>query len=557
MDATNPGDDVSEDVYDVAIIGYGPVGATAANLLGASGVRVAVLEREPSPYGRARAISTDEEVLRIWQGVGLAERLKADMLGDRPIDFVDAGGHSFLSLAPEPRGNGHPTQMFIYQPAVEQVLRAGVGRYPNVTVMLRHECVGHEELPGGVRLLVRGPDGVGTVRARYVIASDGGSSPTRTRLGIGFEGRTYEDRWLVVDTKVRRPWPDIDRLRFHCNPRRPAVDCPTPLGHHRWEFPVLPGDDEDELVRQAAVLRLLGEQGVTAEHVEVARAVVYSHHVRLAERWRAGRVFLAGDAAHVMPPWIGEGMASGVRDVANLSWKLAEVLRGTLPETVLDSYEAERKPHVRRVTAWAVRFGQLVIERRPFAAALRDPVLRAVMRVPLLGSWLRAGRWFPDPRYRRGFFSGGRRGMRLARADCVGWLLPQPWVADAENVHVRLDDALPEGWVVLRRTGTATGAWADAGVPVLDVLPGGSGTRPDAIVDVEGTLLRWMAAHRCDVVVLRPDRFVYGSARASGALVPPPFPGRVTTRAADIRERTTAWESSRSGRRGSDRVSRL
>jgi 3-(3-hydroxy-phenyl)propionate hydroxylase len=244
---------------DVAIVGYGPVGVTAANYLGEAGLDVVTIERDRAPYARARAISTDEEVLRCWQHAGLAEELKADMLGDRPIDFVDRRGRSFLSFKPKSRGNGHPTQMFIYQPALERTLRTGVERFGNVRVLLEREA-------GTVR---QGPDGVDVdvtdlrdgsrdvVRARYLLACDGGSSPIRTQLGIGFEGRTYEDPWVVIDTKVKKKWPEVDRLRFHCDPQRPAVDCPTPLGHHRWEFPVLPGEDREEVSSEDYIWKLL------------------------------------------------------------------------------------------------------------------------------------------------------------------------------------------------------------------------------------------------------------------------------------------------------------
>ncbi|WP_433463586.1 FAD-dependent monooxygenase [Spirillospora sp. CA-128828] len=261
--------------YDVAVIGYGPTGVTAANLLGALGVSVVVVERDASVYGRARTISTDEEVMRVWQEIGLAERLKRDMLPDRPIDFVDAGGRSFISAVPTPRGQGHPPQMFIYQPALERTLREGVERYPNVDVQLEHECLRVSQDDQGVELLIArsGQDRLTRVRASYVIAADGGSSPTRGQLGVGFEGRTYEDRWPVIDTELVKEWPGHDRLRFHCDPDRPAVDCPTPLGHHRWEFPVLPGEDEKELVTDAAVWRLLDRQGITGEHVSVLRGV--------------------------------------------------------------------------------------------------------------------------------------------------------------------------------------------------------------------------------------------------------------------------------------------
>ena len=167
------------------------------------------------------------------------------------------------------------------------------------------------------------------IRASYVIAADGGSSAIRGQLGIGFGGRTYAERWIVIDTKVLKEWPGHDRLRFHCNPDRPTVDCPTPLGHHRWEFPVRDDEDEQDLLTEDAIWKVLRGQGITEDNVKILGFACYSHHVRFADRWRVGRVFLAGDAAHAMPPWIGQGMCAGVRDVANLCWKLGAVLSGS------------------------------------------------------------------------------------------------------------------------------------------------------------------------------------------------------------------------------------
>ncbi len=515
--------------YDVAIVGYGPVGVTAANLLGALGLSVLVAERDGAIYDRARAIATDEEILRIWQRIGLAERLQRDMLWDKAIDFVDAGGESFLSFAPRTRGNGYPPQLFLYQPALEQVLRAGVERYPDVEVRLRTEVVGQVQDADGVELTLLDLDAdvVSQARARYVIAADGGSSPTRGRLGIGFTGRTYEDRWLVVDALVLQEWPEVDRLRFHCNPIRPAVDCPTPLGHHRWEFPVLPGDDEAELVTDTAVRRLLTEQGVGPGDVEVLRAVVYSHHVRVAASWRVGRVFLAGDAAHVMPPWIGQGMASGVRDVNNLCWKLAAVVRGELPESVLDSYTTERIPHVRSMTTAAVFFGRVITERRRAITAVRDPLFRAAMRAPYVGAFLRDGSWFPETRYAHGLLarSASRTSSRRARA-LVGQMVPQPWVLAADGARTRLDDALGRGWHLLRAAGDGSApdpAWSRAGVRTLLVMPAGSPPSADAVVDADDVLVSWMRRHQVTRVALRPDGIVYAAAGALRPLAPPPF----------------------------------
>ena len=548
--------------YDVAVVGYGPTGVTAANLLGAAGLRVVVLERDAEIYSRARAISTDEEVMRIWQRIGLADRLKQDMLADRPLDFVDARGRAFLSAHPTPRGHGHPPQMFLYQPALEQVLRDGVARHPNVEVWLRHECLRLRQDAGGVELTVVGTDddSVRRLRARYVIAADGGSSLTRAQLNVGYEGRTYEDRWVVVDTQMLKPWPDHDRLRFRCDPARPAVDCPTPLGHHRWEFPILPGDDERHLTTDEAIHAMVSRYGIAPDQIEILRATVYSHHVRFAARFRVGRVFLAGDAAHAMPPWIGQGMAAGVRDVANLCWKLDAVLRGELPESVLDSYEAERKPHVKEVTRRAVFVGRIITDRRLAVTRVRDAVLPLLNRVPGVAGRLQDSNWIPVAHYADGFrdrprtkssgitfgtrasgsgtsgsgtsgsgTSGsgtsrtGTSRTRASRTTAPGHQIPQPWVTAPDGTRVRLDDVLGGRWLLLHGAlPTPQPEWERAGVPSLTVLPAGSSPAEGTVVDCDGVLRAWLTHHRATTLALRPDAYVYAAAPAGTPLPPPP-----------------------------------
>jgi len=498
---------VNEDsIYDVAVIGYGPTGATAANLLGQLGLSVVVIERDPDVYGRARAISTDEEVMRIWQSVGLADRLQQDMLPDRPLAWVDAKGVPFVETTFTPRGCGHPPQQFLYQPAVDQVLREGVARFGNVEVLLEHECLRLVNADSHVELMLADlrTDTFKRLRASYVIAADGGSSPTRGLLGVGYTGRTYTERWVVIDTKVIREWDGHDRLRFHCNPARPTVDCPTPLGHHRWEYPARIGEDEKELVTDAAVWKVLHEQGITEEQVKILRAVIYSHHVRVADRWRVGRIFLAGDAAHAMPPWIGQGMSAGVRDAANLCWKLAAVVRGHAPDSLLDSYQIERKPHVTNVTRRAVLNGRIITEQRKALAFLRNHVLRMLTRVP---GGLAAGQkliWIPGARYRAGFFATNARGA-------VGWQVPQPWVTDVTGEKRRLDDIIGGRWAVMYFGAVPPGVdrWERLGALMLSVS------------DDDGALSRWLRDKKAAAVVLRPDGFIF-AASASGCPLPAP-----------------------------------
>jgi 3-(3-hydroxy-phenyl)propionate hydroxylase len=493
------------DTYDVAVIGYGPTGATAANLLGQLGLKVVVIERDPDVYNRARAISTDEEVMRIWQSVGLADRLQRDMLPDRPLNFVDAKGVPFIDLKITPRGAGHPPQQFLYQPAVDQVLREGVQRFANVELVLEHECLRVHPKDDSVELMLADlrRDTVKRVHASYVIAADGGSSPTRGQLGVGYTGRTYSERWVVIDTKMLKEWDGHDRLRFHCNPARPTVDCPTPLGHHRWEYPARAGELEQDLLRDEAIWKVLNDQGITDENVKILRAVIYSHHVRVADRWRVGRVFLAGDAAHAMPPWIGQGMSAGVRDAANLCWKLAAVVKGQAPDELLDSYQAERKPHVTDVTRRACLAGRIITERNPVIAAARNHGMRALTRIPGMDARLQKITWIPDARYADGYFAAG--GHRA-----VGWQIPQPWVNDANGASVRLDDVLGGQWTVLHAGESPAGAhaWTALGVPMLRIS--------------EPALVDWLRRKKAAAVVLRPDGFIYAAAKSGQPLPLPP-----------------------------------
>lgn len=504
--------------YDVAVIGYGPTGATAANLLGRLGLKVVVIERDPDIYGRARAISTDEEVMRIWQSVGLSDRLQQDMLPDRPIAFVDAEGLPFINLSIKSHGMGHPPQQFLYQPAVDEVLRDGVARFPNVEVLAEHECLRVAAKEDAVELMLADlrTDTFKRLHASYVIAADGGSSPTRGQLGVGYAGRTYAERWVVIDTKVIREWDAHDRLRFHCDPARPTVDCPTPLGHHRWEYPARAGEDASRLVSDAEVWKVLNAQGITAENVEILRAVVYCHHVRVADRWRVGRIFLAGDAAHAMPPWIGQGMSAGVRDAANLCWKLAAVLNGQAPDSLLDSYQAERKPHVTEVTRRAVFVGRLITERNKVVATLRNRIGRAMGHLPALMDQLQKMMWVPKARYQNGFLAAGHR--------AAGWQIPQPRIIDPRGATVSLDAALGGRWTLLYTGDAPSGwrAWTAIGVPAIRVTGPQDGVVPQTICDRDGTLLSWLQGKKATAVVLRPDGFIYAAAESGQTLPLPP-----------------------------------
>ena len=420
--------------YDVAIVGLGPTGATLANLCGAWGLRTVVYERSTAPYPQPRACHLDAEIARVFQHLGFEDDLRRLLTVSAGMEYVDAAGRrlfTFEGFEREPLLGWHEDYVFV-QPELDAMLRAGLEQYAHVEV---HIGVDAPELDA-----LRG-------LARFVVACDGASSPTREQLAIDLLDLGYDERWLVVDVMLHDaaapPLPAI--IQQVCDRRRLATFVPSHDRHRRWEFRLA----DDELVPD--VWRLLAPWAVTRDSGDLVRAATYRFHALEAERWRDGNVFLAGDAAHQMPPFMGQGMCSGVRDAANLAWKLAEVIRGGAPDALLDTYETERRPHVAAVTALSIQAGQLLTR------LAIDPTA-----VPLADT--------PDPtRWSR------LPGLDLGGDFPVGHQLPQP---------DRLDEGLPDGWV-----------W---------VASDDAFTSPDG----RPVVVEPRATHGHRAVLVRPDRYV-------------------------------------------------
>jgi 3-(3-hydroxy-phenyl)propionate hydroxylase len=308
------------------------------------------------------------------------------------------------------------------------------------------------------------------LRARYLVGCDGGRSPVRNRLQIPFGGSTFVQRWLVVDALVDRPLAKVTHPHFVGDTNRTIVTLPMSPGRHRWEWMIHPGEDQAPVLRPDRIRDLLAPW-ISGEDVEVERAVVYTFHARTAARWRAGRVLLAGDAAHVMPPFVGQGFSSGARDAGNLAWKLDAVLRGA-PDSLLDSYEAERRPHVTSMQRLAARWGGVVQTTNPTVGRIRDGVMELLDRSGALR--FISDRAKPRPRYRTGAFAHGG-----------GRLFPQP---------DRLDERLGRGWAVVASSHAAAIAWRDAGLHVVE------------------------HQHEREWTLLRPDRYVFATGDVPAAL---------------------------------------
>jgi len=448
--------------WDVVVAGAGPTGTVLAALLGRRGLRVLLADTASAPFPLPRAVALDDDVLRVLRTLGVAVPLN----GWQRAGFLDARGRLLLDVGFGETDLGLPGLAFVHQPTLEAALRAALPP----SVMLR---------PGAdVRFLAQDPDGVDIAvagerqRGRWLVGCDGASSPLRAALGVAWRGRTDPRRWLVVDVALEAPLPALPYFSYLCDPDRPGVTMPLP-GGHRFEWMLADGEDPDPGELLAPYLR-----DVAGARLE--RTATYAFGARTAARWRVGRALLAGDAAHTMPPFAGQGMGAGIRDAAQLAWRLDELVRATPVEAdPLAAWERERRAQLRRVVALSRFLGLLVTTRRDVP---RDAFLRTAAAAPALGGWLRRGGPRPP--------SGPR--------------LPAPRVRRLDGTVARLDDVLPEEWVAL-----GLGCRPPGPRPVAVLPPGGRRTcaDPAALEDLDGTLLTLLRRHG-GTLLARPDRLL-------------------------------------------------
>ena len=518
--------------YDVLIIGFGPVGATMANLLARRGLRVGVVEAEFEIYDKPRALTFDHEVMRVFQACGLAERIAEFTAPHLGTHYLGMDGRVIKKFEPMPPPyplNWPPTSTFV-QPEMERLLRESVAASGAVDVFLGQRGVAFTQDDRGVALTVRDVAGgkERVLEARMLLGCDGANSFVRKRLDIPLEDLGFDEWWMVVDTRITRPVDLPPRSIQYCWPERPATFVPGPGNLRRWEIKLLPGEQPEEFSRYENVVRQIS-RFVNPSCFEIWRSAVYRFHALLAERWRDGRVFLLGDACHQTPPFLGQGLCAGIRDAGNLAWKLEMVLRHGAPDVLFDSYEQERKPHVRALVATAKEFGQIIGELDPAAARIRDETLRGQLErgevetirqrfVPNLTSGIidrepdarGAGSLFVQPRVRR-----------HARQDGTG-------------DTVLLDDVLQFRFLIATTTAESQAwltpesrdVWRRLGGERIVVGPPGRAHRPDAIAnddfqdlaETDTLFAAWMAQHGGAAVVVRPDRYVFGTASDAAQL---------------------------------------
>jgi 3-(3-hydroxy-phenyl)propionate hydroxylase len=474
------------DTVDVLVVGFGPVGAALAGLLGKRGIDVLVLERDYEVFPLPRAAHVDHTGLRTWQELGLLDRLLPAMQANLGLDFLTAGGELLARIPGDQSStSGLPTSMYFFQPALDRAVREAVAAMPSVTVAPGTEVTRVTTEENHARVVAAAPDGERLeVTAKWVVACDGAASRVRDQIGFGVDDLHFEEPWLVVDLVLDPERAGPGRAICLCDPRRPTYSIPMPARRHRFEFRLMDGDDPAAMLQARRISELV-TPWFPDRPFELERTAIYTFHGLVARNWRHGRVFLAGDAAHQMPPFLGQGMCSGLRDAANLAWKLDLAIRGNAPDDLLNTYAEERRAHVRSVVESAVRIGRLICTIDPDEAAERDRQMLADAR---------------SPAQRIAFTLPALRPGSLIREN-GGDLFVQPSGAD-----VRLDDLIGSRFAVLARTPALIGPGpADWWRGRLGAFAAAAGELPPA--HAKG-VLSWLDSHDSDIVVVRPDRYV-------------------------------------------------
>lgn len=503
---------------EVAILGAGPVGLTLANYLSKQGVVVTIVEQLDSLIDYPRAIGIDDESLRTIQSLGLVEQVLPHTTPNHAMRFLTPKGRCFADIQPLTREFGFPRRNAFIQPQVDNVLLQGLKQYKNTQVLFSRQLTHFSQDAEGVTLNLQNKDGVAeTVRAQYLIACDGGNSYIRRNLGIAFEGETAPNQWIVIDLEndpLATP-----HIYLCCDPVRPYVSAALPHGIRRFEFMVMPGETQEELSKPENIAKLLSKVLPSTDGIEVIRQRVYTHNARIADKFRVDRILLAGDAAHIMPVWQGQGYNSGMRDAFNLAWKMALVIQGKAGSELLDSYQIERKDHAKAMIDLSVMAGHVLAPPKKWQGFVRDGIAYALNYIKPIKQYLLEMRFKPMPKYHDGaLLSNG------AKNSPVGKMFIQPQVRLESGEKVLLDDVIANdfaiiAWGVDPQWGISDATlqvWKKLGVKFIQVIPEvqlGNKNRKQfegviTVGDIGTDIRSWFGKTTESVVILRPDRFV-------------------------------------------------
>ncbi|MEU0535081.1 bifunctional 3-(3-hydroxy-phenyl)propionate/3-hydroxycinnamic acid hydroxylase [Amycolatopsis tolypomycina] len=491
---------------DVVIVGNGPIGATLSVLLAQRGWRVTVLERRPRPYKLPRATSFDGETARLLAATGIGPDLGRITAPANGYQWQTADGQTLLDIAFTTEGPyGWPDANTMHQPALEELIAARAAELPEITVLRGHEVVA---IADGEVVQVTAADAddvTRTLSARWVVGCDGANSFVREHLDVPVTDLGFSYEWLLCDVQLNEQREFVPTNVQICDPARPTTLVGSGPGRRRWEFMRLPGENAAELNSDETAWRLMAPYGVTPDTATLLRSTTYIFQARWADRWRVGHVLLAGDAAHLMPPFAGQGMCSGIRDVTNLAWKLDLTLRGLASESLVDSYGDERREQAREAILASVQLGRVICVTDPAAAAERDATVLANRRGKPAGR--------PEP-------AKPLTGGLLHESPGAGVVVPQGRVQVGGTTGL-FDDVVGRGFVLLTTESHGSEFLAELGTHVV---------RLDATVDVDNVYRPFLARFGAASMLVRPDYHVYGTAG----------PGDLDTLVADLRDRLRA-----------------
>jgi 2-polyprenyl-6-methoxyphenol hydroxylase-like FAD-dependent oxidoreductase len=506
-------------MYDIVIVGYGPTGMLTAILLGRCGHRVAVIERYKTLYNLPRVGIVHDDVLRMFQEVGCIEQIWPDTRF-LPIYELAKHGRVLLSSEVSPMAtHGWPEYTSIYQPAFEKELDRIARSQSSVDIFQGETVTALTQNSDGVAVTVENEEEKSRrVEGRYLIGADGGNSFVRKALGISYENLGFDQDWLVIDAKEKRARPGLPAMRQFCEPEQPGVTLCMGPHHRRWSFMIFPGESAEDAIKPSSVWRRLDRsEGATPDEFELIRVASYKFQSLYAESWRVGRVFLAGDAAHQMPPFLAQGLCSGFRDAHNLAWKLDLVLKGMTPPDFLDAYMAERGPSARATIVESMRVGQHVNERDPEKVKQRDAQLLAMQAEQDRTRGEKRLIAFRVPGIESGFIA---RGAPPAAGDAF----PQAHVrAEREGLF---DDIGGRGFLILMRGEDSSDAlpaldlafWKSLGGTILRIGDAGEIANRVSLIDTEGHYGKVMDAYGCNIIVKRPDYYIFGACRTVSEL---------------------------------------
>ena len=491
--------------HDVIISGCGPVGATLAVLLGRHGLNVLVLEKFETTFDKPRAIVLDWEVLRLLQFCDVAHDLAPTIVPHTGTDFVGIDGQCIKRFdpLPPPYPLGWPATVMFVQPELERLLRARLAALPSVELKLGARFDALDQC--GDRVSVTYTDlatgGEHRATAKYLVGCDGANSAVREQLGIGFDDLDFDEWWIVIDAWQRRDTALPAKTTQYCQPSRPATYVVGPDNLRRWEIKIMPGEKPEDFSDEERLKAVWGAY-VDTSAFELWRSATYRFNARVGCKWRQGRVFMAGDAMHQTPPFLGQGLCAGMRDAANLSWKLIRAVASNAADALLDTYEAERLAHVSTIIEYGKAFGLIIGELDEEKARERDRTLRAE---------LLSGRMITS---RQGFIPNLTTGILNEDDPLAGTLMVQPRILHGGEPRL-LDDVVPMTFLYVAGDDEAQG-WADGsaqplaamGIARITIGPGGH--------EEVGAFLRdWAVCNGVRAAFVRPDRYVFGGVRST------------------------------------------